>query len=72
MKVAGQPLDLVHTPVSMSMTADPFTLPPTPTSRSLSKIVLEGFHHIPLVDDVGRRTAVVEIAHGIEYLGESC
>ena len=27
MKVAGQPLDLIHTPVSASMTPDPFTLP---------------------------------------------
>ena len=71
MKVAGQPLDLVHTPVSMSMTADPFTLPADANvAFALSKMVLEGFRHIPLVDDAGRPTAVVSMRNLIEYLGE--
>jgi len=71
MKVAGQPLDLVHTPVSMSMTPDPFTLPADANvAFALSKMVLEGFRHIPLVDDAGRPTAVVSMRNLIEYLGE--
>ena len=71
MKVAGQPLDLVHTPVSMSMTPDPFTLPADANvAFALSKMVLEGFRHIPLVDDAGLPTAVVSMRNLIEYLGE--
>ena len=70
MKVAGQPLNLVHTPVSVSMTADPFTLPADANvAFALNKMVLEGFRHIPLVDDAGRPTAVVSMRNLIEYLG---
>ncbi len=71
MKVAGQPLDLIHTPVSVSMTADPFTLPADANvAFALSKMVLEGFRHIPLVDDAGRPTAVVSMRNLIEHLSE--
>ncbi len=71
MKVAGQPLDLIHTPVSAFMTADPFTLPADANvAFALSKMVLEGFRHIPLVDDDGCPTAVVSMRNLIEYLGE--
>src|SRR5271156_5349244 len=70
MKVAGQPLDLIHTPVSMSMTPDPFRLPADANvAFALSKMVLEGFRHIPLMDDAGRPTAVVSMRNLIEYLG---
>jgi CBS domain-containing protein len=71
MKVAGQPLDLVNTPVTAAMTPDPFTLPADANvAFALSKMVLEGFRHIPLVDDDGRPTAVVSMRNLIEYLGE--
>jgi CBS domain-containing protein len=71
MKIAGQPLDLIKTPVSASMTPDPFTLPDDANvAFALSKMVLEGFRHIPLVDDDGRPTAVVSMRNLIEYLGE--
>jgi CBS domain-containing protein len=71
MKIAGQPLDLIHTPVAASMTPDPFTLPDDANvAFALSKMVLEGFRHIPLVDDDGRPTAVVSMRNLIEYLGE--
>src|SRR5579863_6676453 len=71
MKVAGRPLDLMHTPVSDSMTPDPFTLPADANvAFALSKMVLEGFRHIPLVDDDGSPTAVVSMRNLIEYLGE--
>ena len=71
MKVAGQPLDMVHTPVSASMTPDPFTLPADANvAFALNKMVLEGFRHIPLVDDDGRPTAVVSMRNLIEHLGE--
>ena len=71
MKVAAQPLDLVHAPVSASMTADPFTLPADANvAFALNKMVLEEFRHIPLVDGAGRPTAVVSMRNLIEYLGE--
>jgi CBS domain-containing protein len=71
MKIAGQPLDLVNTPVSAAMTPDPFTLPADANvAFALNKMVLEGFRHIPLVDDDGRPTAVVSMRNLIEYLGE--
>ncbi|MGA7872677.1 MAG: CBS domain-containing protein [Candidatus Binatus sp.] len=71
MKVAGQSLDLVHTPVSASMTADPFTLPADANvAFALSKMVLEGFRHIPLIDDAGRPTSVISMRNLIEYLSE--
>lgn len=71
MKVAGHPLDLVQTPVPASMTPDPLTLPDDANvAFALSKMVLEGFRHIPLVDDDGRPTAVVSMRNLIEYLGE--
>ena len=71
MKVAGQPLDIVHTPVSASMTPDPFTLPADANvAFALNKMVLEGFRHIPLVDDNGRPTAVVSMRNLIEHLGD--
>ena len=71
MKVAAQPIDLARTPVSVSMTADPFTLPADANvAFALNKMVLEGFRHIPLVDDAGRPTAVVSMRDLIEYLGE--
>jgi CBS domain-containing protein len=71
MKIAGRPLDLMHTPVSESMTPDPITLPADANvAFALSKMVLEGFRHIPLVDDAGNATAVVSMRNLIEYLGE--
>ena len=71
MKIAGHPLDLSNTPVTAAMTPDPFTLPADANvAFALSKMVLEGFRHIPLVDDAGNPTAVVSMRNLIEYLGE--
>ena len=71
MKIAGHPLDLTHTNVTAAMTPDPFTLPADANvAFALSKMVLEGFRHIPLVDEAGNPTAVVSMRNLIEYLGE--
>ena len=71
MKIAGHPLDLDNTKVTAAMTPDPFTLPADANvAFALSKMVLEGFRHIPLVDDAGTPTAVVSMRNLIEYLGE--
>ena len=53
------------------MTRDPFTLPADANvAFALNKMVLEGFRHIPLVDDAGHPTAVVSMRDLIVYLGE--
>src|SRR6266851_8233915 len=60
MKVAGQPTDVGHTEVSQVMTVDPVTLPVEATvAFALNKMLIEGFRHIPLVDDQHRPVAVV-------------
>ena len=71
MKVAGQIRDIEHTPLTSCMTSDPFTLPADASvAFALNKMVLEGFRHIPLVDDDGKPTAVVSMRNLIEFLGD--
>src|SRR6266851_967754 len=69
MKVAGQPTDLEHSAVSQVMTVDPVTLPVEATvAFALNKMLIEGFRHIPLVDDQNRPVAVVSMRDLIDYL----
>jgi 2-oxoglutarate/2-oxoacid ferredoxin oxidoreductase subunit beta len=69
MKVAGQPTDIEHTPVSHLMTTDPVTLPADASvAFALNKMLIEGFRHIPLVDDQNQPTAVVSMRDLIDYL----
>jgi CBS domain-containing protein len=68
MKVAGQPTDLEHTAINELMTVDPVTLPAeAAVAFALNKMVIEGFRHIPLVDDRNRPVAVVSIHDLIDY-----
>src|SRR5580704_4327315 len=49
MKVAGHPIDLTQTKVSIFMTPRPVTLPAdSAVAYALNRMVLEGFRHIPL------------------------
>ena len=69
MKVAGQSTDLEHTAVSQVMTVDPVSLPVEATvAFALNKMLIEGFRHIPLVDDQNRPVAVVSMRDLIDYL----
>jgi CBS domain-containing protein len=71
MKVAGHPVDLAKSKVSAFMTSDPVTLPAdSVVAFALNRMVLEGFRHIPLVDDDNRPVAVVSMRNLIEYLGD--
>jgi CBS domain-containing protein len=71
MKVVGHSIDLARTPITECMTADPMTLPADANvAFALSKMVLEGFRHIPLMDGDGVPTAVVSMRNLLEYLGE--
>ncbi len=68
-KVAGQPLDLDHTPVERLMTPDPECLTPTVAiAYALNRMVVGGFRHIPLVDDEGRPVGLVGMRHVVECL----
>src|SRR5262249_33089150 len=59
------------TPVSACMTRDPVTLPADSTvAYALNLMAMEGFRHIPMVDDDGHPRAVVSMRNLIEYLGE--
>lgn len=69
MKVAGQPIDLEHTAVSQLMTVDPVTLPvDASVAFALNKMLIEGFRHIPLVDEHNQPVAVVSMRDLIDYL----
>ena len=71
MKVAGHPIDLTQRKVSAFMTPDPVTLPAdSAVAFALNRMVLEGFRHIPLVDDDNRPVAVVSMRNLIEYLSD--
>jgi CBS domain-containing protein len=68
MRVAGRPIDLARTPVRDYMTRDPVTLPAdSSVAFALNRMLIEGFRHIPLVDDQGHPTAVISMRELIEY-----
>ncbi|HYB92431.1 MAG TPA: CBS domain-containing protein [Candidatus Binataceae bacterium] len=72
MKIVGHPINLDRTPVSAFMTRDPVTLPgDSNLAFALYQMVVEGYRHIPLVDDAGRPANVVSMRDLIEYLSES-
>lgn len=71
MRVAGHALDPERTAVSACMTPDPVTLPADASvAFALHIMVLEGFRHIPVMDEVGKPTAVVSMRDVIEYLSD--
>ena len=71
MKVAGHPIDLKRSEVSTFMTREPVTLPADSTvAYALNQMVIEGFRHIPLVDDDDRPVAEVSMRDLIEYLSD--
>ncbi len=71
MKVAGHPVDLTQSKVRDFMTPNPVTLPAdSAVAYALNRMVLEGFRHIPLVDDDNRPVAEVSMRNLIEYLSD--
>ena len=70
LKIAGSPIDLEATPISVYMTPDPETLPADASvAFALHKMVVEGFRHIPLLDEIGG-PSVVSMRDLMEYLCE--
>jgi len=71
MRVAGHALDYESTAVDACMTPDPVVLPADSTvAFALHVMVLEGFRHIPVVDEARKPVAVVSMRDLIEYLSE--
>jgi CBS domain-containing protein len=71
MRVAGHPIDLKQTAVGDYMTRDPVTLPSdSSVAFALNRMLIEGFRHIPLVDERGCPTGVVSQRQLIEYLSD--
>ena len=71
MKVAGRAIDLTRSEVSAFMTRDPVTLPAdSAVAFALNRMVLEGFRHIPVVDEDNRPVAEVSMRNLIEYLSD--
>jgi CBS domain-containing protein len=68
-KVAGTGLDLEHTPTGKIMTANPDTLPSSASiAYALQKMSVEGYRHIPLVDDQGRPEGVVAVRDIVSWM----
>jgi CBS domain-containing protein len=68
-RVAGQAVDLDSAKLGEYMTPDPITLPADASvAFALNRMLVEGFRHIPLVDEQGHPTAVVSMRDLIEYL----
>ncbi|HZO83366.1 MAG TPA: CBS domain-containing protein [Candidatus Binataceae bacterium] len=71
LRVAGHPIDLERTAVSEYMTRDPVTLPAdSSVAFALSRMLSEGFRHIPLVDEHGQPIAVVSMRELVQYLSD--
>jgi CBS domain-containing protein len=71
MRVVGRPIDLGQTAVRDYMTRDPVTLPSdSSVAFALNRMLIEGFRHIPLVNERGCPTGVVSMRQLIEYLSD--
>ena len=69
LRVAGHAMDLEQMVVGELMTPDPVTLPADASvTFALNKMLVEGFRHIPVVDEQGKPTAVVSMRDLVEYL----
>ncbi len=68
-KIVDTGIDLERTPVRTYMTGDPATLPlDAGVGYALNKMVVDGFHRLPLVDPEGRPAGVVSMRNIIAYL----
>ncbi|HXR34978.1 MAG TPA: CBS domain-containing protein [Candidatus Binataceae bacterium] len=71
LRIAGFPIDVERTAVGEHMTPDPHTLPAdSSVAFALNKMVVEGFRHVPLVDEQGRPTGMVSMRDLIDYLSD--
>jgi CBS domain-containing protein len=70
-KVAGTDLNVKTTPVEQVMTANPDTLPATASvAFALREMSVEGYRHIPLLNDDGSPAGVVGVRDIVTWLVE--
>jgi CBS domain-containing protein len=70
-KIAGKHPGLDALPVAEVMTADPDTLPSNASvAFALNRMVVEGYRHIPLVDERGRPQSVLSMRDVIGWMVE--
>jgi CBS domain-containing protein len=68
-KIAGQAVDVEHTPVQAYMTPDPTSLGlDDELVYALNHMSLGGYRYIPLVDEQGHPTALISMEEIVEYL----
>jgi CBS domain-containing protein len=68
-KIVDTGIDLARTAVSSYMTPDPVTLPvDAGVAYALNKMVVDGFHRLPLIDSEGDPVGVVSMRNIIGYL----
>lgn len=69
MKIVDTGINLARTAVSSYMTPDPVTLPvDARVAYALNKMVVDGFHRLPLIDSEGDPVGVVSMRNIIGYL----
>jgi CBS domain-containing protein len=69
MKVMDSGFDLQSTEVRSCMTSSPATLPADAgVAYALNRMVIDGFHRLPLVDPEGRPVGIVSMSNIIGYL----
>ena len=70
-RVAAEKRDPSTTPVGEVMTREPETLRTTDNvAYAINRMVVRGFRNIPIVDDAGQPTSVLDIRHVIEHLSD--
>ena len=71
LRVAGRQLAFDQTLVDAYMTRDPITLPADASvAHAVNLMVVEGFRHIPVVNDAGQLVAVASMRNLMEYLSD--
>lgn len=70
-KVAAAHLDIDATPVTRVMTPDPETLPASASiAYAMHRMSVEGYRHVPLVDDEHRPLGVVAVRDIVAWMCE--
>ena len=70
-RVAAKKRDPGTTTIRDVMTASPATLRPRDNiAYAINQMAVRGFRNIPIVDDAGRPTSILDIRHVIEHISD--
>jgi CBS domain-containing protein len=71
LRIVGKQIDLDRAVIEAYMTRDPIILPADASvAHAVNLMVVEGFRHIPIVDDAGQLVAVASMRNLMEYLSD--